>query len=249
MRRDLLVIFACLAAFAALTAALAVGGPLISLDLAIDEWAKAHRPPVAYQVARTANLLGQGGILLAVSVALSAWLALRLRSLVPPLYVAAAAVLIVPTVLGLKTLTERGAPSSRLPAEQTVQLMGPLPPGEYAEGYPGGHAANSILWYAVILALVVGLLRAYGLAAPPTVVRRVVRIAPPLIVIAASTYLSWHWFTDGLAGVALGLAFERTLRLVPWPPPLGDGKRTERTALPDHTEQVGGSEANAPEHG
>jgi hypothetical protein len=216
VRRDLLLIVAYLAAFGILTAALAAGGPLIDLDLAVREWSEAHRPPVADLAARGLNLLGQGGALLAVSAGLATLLALRLRSVIPLLYVVAAAVLIVPTVVLLKGLTERGAPSSPLPPEQTVALMGPLPPGEYAAGYPGGHATNAILWYAVILTLVTALLCAYGRAVPSVTVRPVVRTAPPVIVVAASTYLSWHWFTDGFAGVALGLALERTLHLVPW---------------------------------
>ncbi|MGH3682844.1 MAG: phosphatase PAP2 family protein, partial [Natronosporangium sp.] len=115
----------------------------------------------------------------------------------------------------VKRATERGAPSSPLPAEQTVPLLGPLPPGEYAAGYPSGHAVNTIVWYGVLVLLVSALLDAYrrGTALPPAV-EWTVRLAPPVVVVAAQTYLSFHWLTDSLAGLALGLAIDRALSLL-----------------------------------
>jgi membrane-associated phospholipid phosphatase len=222
VRRDAALAAGFAAGFAALTAALAAGGALLELDLSVQAWVAAHRPPAAEAVARVLNRLGQGGALLGICVALAGWLALvRWRraagwweTLRPPLYVLAAAVLVVPTVLGIKHLTERGAPSSPLPAEQTVRLTGPLPPGEYAEGYPGGHAVNTVVWYGVLLALVVGLSRAYRWAEPPRPVRIAVRVVPPVVVLLTTTYLSFHWLTDSLAGLALGIAIDRVLALL-----------------------------------
>jgi PAP2 superfamily len=210
------------AVFAGITAALAAGGWLIDLDLAAYEWAEAHRPPAAEAVARVLNRLGQGGALLGICAVLSLWLGLlrwrrgagRWRSLQPPLYVLAAAALVVPTVLAVKALTERGAPSAPLPPEQTVRLMGPLPPWLYDAGYPGGHAVNAIVWYGVLLLLASALLRAYGRAAPPLRLQLAIRIAVPVILTATTVYLSFHWLTDSLAGLALGLAIDRVLAML-----------------------------------
>jgi membrane-associated phospholipid phosphatase len=128
----------------------------------------------------------------------------------------------VPPVMVLKRVTERGAPSSELPAEQTVELFGPLPVGEYAAGYPGGHAINAVVWYGVLLALVTVLLAEYHRAGPAAWVRRLVRIGPPVLVLCTTTYLSFHWLTDGLAGLALGLAVDRLLAIArPWLIPSG----------------------------
>lgn len=210
------------ATVAVVTAALAAGGPLIELDLAVREWSEAHRPAPAETVARAANRLGQGGVLLGICGVLTGWLALarwRWRAgwwpvLRPVLYLLVAVLLVYPTVAGLKAATERGAPSSPLPPEQTVALLGPLPPGEYDTGYPSGHAVNTIVWYGVVLLLATALLRGYGRARPPRPVRIGLRVIPPVIVVWAQTYLSFHWLTDSLAGLALGLAIDRSLRLL-----------------------------------
>jgi membrane-associated phospholipid phosphatase len=248
--RDALLAAGSFAVFAGITAGLAAGGPLLELDLAVHDWAQAHRPPAAETVARVLNRLGQGGWLLAICAVLAAWLGWRtsrhhppaptrsgtlpavsgtslewhgrrptmsptsLKGVGPLLYVVAAAVLVVPTVLLIKRFTERGAPSSDLPAEQTVPLLGPLPPGEYAAGYPGGHAVNAVVWYGVLLLLVTALLGEYGRAQPPRPLRVAVRLVPPVVVLGTTTYLSFHWLTDSLAGLSLGLAIDRLLALL-----------------------------------
>lgn len=205
-----------LGAFVVLTAGLAAGGPLWSLDLTVERWAREHRPAAAEAVAAVLNRLGQGGWLLALAVVAGGWLAWRLRTPRPLGYVLVAALLVVPPVLLIKALTARGAPTSRLPPEQTVRLLGPLPPGEYAAGYPSGHVVNTVVWYGVLLLLVTALLRAYGRGDPPLALRRVVRIGPPVIVLATSTYLSYHWVTDGLAGLTYGVFVDQLLRRFRW---------------------------------
>lgn len=227
-RRDALLALLFVAAFAVVTAGLAQRGGLVDLDLAVARWGDAHRPAPIARVARILNRLGQGGVLLVICAVLAGglsvvrwwrgsgwWAAAR-----PLLYVLAAAVLVVSSVLAVKQLTARGAPScAELPLEQTVALTGPaLCPDGYADGYPGGHAVNTIVWYGVMLALVTALLHEYGRAGPPRALRLAIRVAPPVIVIGVSTYLSFHWLTDGLAGLAIGLAIDRILCLLRgWP--------------------------------
>ncbi|MPZ25743.1 MAG: phosphatase PAP2 family protein [Micromonosporaceae bacterium] len=224
MRRDALLVAVSVAAFALLTAALAAGGPLIDLDLAVHEWSDQHRPAAADTVARALNRLGQGGVLLGVCAALAGLLGLVRwrrgagwwRAGQPIGYVLVAAAAVYLSVATVKRATERGAPSSLLPPEQTVPLLGPLPPGEYAAGYPSGHAVNTIVWYGVLVLLASALLHAYrrGGGGLPPVAGWTARLAPPVVVVAAQTYLSFHWLTDSLAGLALGLAIDRALCLL-----------------------------------
>jgi hypothetical protein len=200
--------------FAAITAALAAGTPLIDLDLAVRAWSEAHRPPGAEAAGRALNRFGQGGALAAICLALAGWLALRIRRWWPPLYVIVAAALVGMIVLPVKYLTERAAPSSVLPPEQGVPLFATLPPGEYDTSYPAGHVVNSVVWYGVALLLVTALVRAREPARPwrpPPWLWAVVRVGPVVLLLTTTTYLSFHWLTDGLAGLCLGLLVDRGL--------------------------------------
>ncbi|QSB14377.1 phosphatase PAP2 family protein [Natronosporangium hydrolyticum] len=220
--RDAILATAAAAGFVAITAALAVGGPLLELDLLVREWSEAHRPDWADTLARVFNRIGQGAWLMIISGLLAAWLGWRRRTAGAPwrvvgqplLYGVCTAVMIVPTVLLIKAITHRAAPSSDLPPEQTVELFGSLPAGEYAAGYPGGHVLNTVVWYGVIVALITAVLREYGRGDPPLSVRLAIRLVPFAIVLFTTTYLSFHWLTDGLAGLALGLAIDRLLAVL-----------------------------------
>jgi membrane-associated phospholipid phosphatase len=201
-----------LAGFVALTVALARDS-LLGIDLAVREWADTHGPGGAYQVVRALNFLGQGGWLLTpLAAALAAAVALRARSVRPLLVVAATFVLTYLTIGPLKLWTDRAAPSSTLPPEESVRLFNALPAGEYDMSYPSGHVANAIIWYGTIAVLLSAL--AAGRLSPA--VPRAVRIVPPAILLFSTTYLNFHWLTDGLAALLLGLFLDRLLARVPW---------------------------------
>ncbi|MEU7676307.1 phosphatase PAP2 family protein [Micromonospora taraxaci] len=201
-----------LVGFGALTLALARGA-LLGLDLAVREWAYAHHPAPIYWTARVFNFLGQGGwLLMPVSAALGIAVAWRARTVRPLLLLAGAFVLLYLTVGPLKVLTDRAAPSSDLPPSQSVRIFNDLPPTEYDLSYPSGHVANAIVWYGVIAVLLTALTSG---RLHPTV-HRLIRFAPPAILLVTTTYLNFHWLTDGVAALLLGLFLDRLLRRVPW---------------------------------
>lgn len=206
-----------LAALVGLTLALA-DGHLIGLDLAVREWVFAHQPAPAYWTARVFNYLGQGGWLLTpLSAGLAILVGLRTRSIRPLLVVAGAFVLTYLTIGPAKVLTDRAAPSSKLPPEETVKIFNShLPPDEYDMSYASGHVANAIVWYGVIALLVVALLRTHGRTDPPKATYWLIRVLPPAILFCSTTYLGYHWVTDSVAGLLLGLLLDRVLARVPW---------------------------------
>jgi membrane-associated phospholipid phosphatase len=87
--------------------------------------------------------------------------------------------------------------------------------------YPSGHVENALVWYGVI-ALLLG-----ALVAVPPPVRVALRVIPPIIVFCTTTYLAFHWLTDSIAGLFLGLILTRLMARVPWDavwlPPLPNG--------------------------
>jgi membrane-associated phospholipid phosphatase len=194
-----------LAATAALTGALAAGW-LDGVDSAVHQWCAAHRPQWAYWTARAFNLLGNGGPLAGLCGLVALVLAVRRRSIRPLLPVVFAFALTVVAITPLKMWTDRAAPSSDLP--DRVEIFNALPPGEYDWSYPSGHLVNTIVWYGVLALLLAPWL---GRAA-----RRWLRIAPPAIVFVTTIYLDFHWLTDSMAGVFLGVFLDRLIARVPW---------------------------------
>ncbi|WP_204035670.1 phosphatase PAP2 family protein [Micromonospora qiuiae] len=208
-----------LAALVGLTAALAAG-MLFGIDRAVADWADAHRPTAARWIAIVLNYLGQGTPLTLIAAGLAVLLAVRLRSVRPLLVPVTAFVLTLLTIGPLKVWTARPAPSASskepfLPAERTLPLFQDDLPVRFAQSYPSGHVANAIVWYGVIALLLAPLLAGLGRAMPRALVL-VVRIVPPAVVLGTTTYLGWHWLTDSVAGLLLGLLLDRLLHRVPW---------------------------------
>ncbi|MDM4721096.1 phosphatase PAP2 family protein [Micromonospora sp. WMMA1363] len=208
-----------LAGLVALTTAL-TAGHLFGLDRSVADWSDAHRPAGAYWVARILNHVGQGTPLTLIAAGLGALLAVRLRSVRPMLPPVVAFGLTYLTIGPLKVWTARPAPSASvrepyLPPERTLPLFQDDLPVRFAQSYPSGHVANAIVWYGVIALLIVPVLRGFGRPVPPRLVT-VVRIVPPLVVLCTTTYLGWHWLTDSVAGLLLGLLLDRLLHRVPW---------------------------------
>jgi hypothetical protein len=43
-----------------------------------------------------------------------------------------------------------------------------------------------------------------------------IRIVPPIVVFGTTTYLAFHWITDSVAGLFLGVVLTRLMARVPW---------------------------------
>jgi membrane-associated phospholipid phosphatase len=216
--------------FVALTVALA-SGHLLRLDQDVANWVDGpgHRPPVLYWPARVLNYLGQGGqVLMPVSLLLAAIATWRRHSIRPLIVFAAAFVLTYITIGPLKIWFSRAAPHSKQPTK--VDLFNHhLPPSEYAVGYPSGHVANALVWYGVIAFMVVILT---GRTIPA------IRIVPPVVVFCTTTYLAFHWITDSVAGLFLGVVLTRLMARVPWETmPLPKLRGWERPLVPDPAPQ------------
>ena len=89
--------------------------------------------------------------------------------------------------------------------------------------------ANALVWYGVIAALAGAL--AGGLS-PRTLI--LLRLVPPIVVFCTTTYLAFHWITDSIAGLFLGLVLTRLMARVPWEtmplPRLSRAATTDRRA-------------------
>lgn len=185
--------------------------PVRDLDLAILHWVDGHRPGWAQLAAQLGNRLGQGGLLTLVAGLLAITAAVRRRCawLLGPVVLAflATGVVLAP----LKLFFHRAAPHAFGLAEAPrVRLF------SQSDGlsYLSGHAVNTVVWYGVITLLITTLISPRRLNPAAT---RWLRVTPVVLVGFTATYLGYHWFTDMLAGVCLGVLLDRLLTRVPWP--------------------------------
>ena len=196
--------------FVLLTVALA-NGHLLKLDQDVANWVDGHQPAPLYWSARVLNYFGQGGqVLMPVAILLAGVLTWRRRSVRPLLVFVAAFVLTYLTIGPLKVWFDRAAPGFDGP-DKTV-LFNPYASGVKALSYPSGHLANSLIWYGVIATLLTALL---GAALAPRA-RLAILVLPPVIVFCTTIYTGFHWLTDSIAGILLGLVLTRLMARVPW---------------------------------
>jgi membrane-associated phospholipid phosphatase len=199
-----------IAGFVALTAALA-GGHLLTLDQRVADWAFAHQPGVVHWPARVLNYLGQGGqVLTPVSLILTAVLLHRTRSVRAVFPFVAAFGLTYLTIGPLKIWAGRAAP--RFDGPDKAIMFNPHAEGATAMSYPSGHLGNSLAWYAVLAVLISALLRR-PLTARETYL---IRVVPVVVVFCTTIYTGFHWLTDSVAGVLLGLVLARLIERIPW---------------------------------
>ncbi|WP_245871264.1 phosphatase PAP2 family protein [Asanoa hainanensis] len=204
--------------FALLTGVLAAGG-LLGLDTATHDWVVSHQTQATFWLARVFNFLGQGTPLTLISLAIALFLAVRRRNIWPILPVVAAFLITGIVIMPLKIWTERAAPGYEGP--NAVDLFNStIPAGEYDVSYPSGHLVNTVVWYGVIALLLAPWLNRTA--------RLWLRIAPPAIVFVTTIYLDYHWLTDSVAGVLLGVFISRLIDRVPWQLPSREPQSSDR---------------------
>lgn len=197
-------------AFALVTIPLTWPSPLIDLDVWIRDLSDANRPGWADFIATQTNRLGQGGLLGGIALGIAAIIGWRGRN-VRPLLAFLTAYGMAGAVLALKYGLPRVYPhwpdESRPPyadAAQSVLFTALEPSG----AYPSGHVLNTIVWYGFIVFLV-------GARWNPAL-RRLFLVLPPIIVAFSTTYIGFHWVTDALAALPVGVVILRTVQRIPW---------------------------------
>lgn len=198
---------ASLAAAFALTTLAAAEGWTHPLDEAVSGFFEGIQVQALRWVVYGFNLLGQGSVLMTVSGALTALLLWRTRNwrFALPWVLA---FLFTNAIAGpVKIWSMRDAPSD--PAPFAVEFFNEVAKADgYAMSYPSGHIVNAIVWWGVIVLL--------AARVRPGLPLRLMRVAPPSIVFVTTIYNNYHWVTDNLGGLALGLLIDRLIHRVDW---------------------------------
>lgn len=162
----------------------------VNVDLAVERWAEAHATTFSDAVLGAVTHLGDTPTVLAVGVAIAAYGAWRWRRLAVPLFVLAVVLGQVLISNTIKVVIDRARPELRPRAEFT------------GTSFPSGHTTAATATYlAVALVLAIGTSpRARALLAGAA-------IAIGVAVGSTRVLLGVHWFSDVLAGLAIGWAW------------------------------------------
>jgi hypothetical protein len=176
----------------AVTVDLLKRGRLERMDLRVSEvvsvWDLRHSG--AYWFVWVFTQAGGRGFILLVLAGLVGWLAVRRRTLVPLVRVLVALALLTAVVYSFKWGTGRTAPAY---------------PGSFfhrdGASYPSGHVANAVLMWGVARWQAVE----FGLPARVQRATWLLSILGPVATGVAMVALDFHWVTDALVGVTVGL--------------------------------------------
>jgi membrane-associated phospholipid phosphatase len=193
VRRDL----ALAGALVLLTSALVWWPAVDRLDLTVRDWADSHRPSWIWLLAQSFDRLGESIPLIALTVLLGFAFSWRSRTLQPLLLTAAAPIVNSSLIVALKVWTHRGAPHGG-----GVRLFADSGHTEY----PSGHVANAVVYYSVLALLLSPFL--------PTALHKSLRWVPGPLTLIGTTWLAYHWLTDGIAGLLLGAIAVRLLQRI-----------------------------------
>jgi hypothetical protein len=174
------------------TADLLARGRLERMDLRVSEVVSVWnlRDSSAYWLVWVFTQAGGRGFILIVLAGLVGWLAVRQHTYVPLLRVLVALVLLTAVIYAFKWGTGRTAPAY---------------PGSFfhrdGESYPSGHVANAVLMWGVARWQAVE----FGLSARVQRVTWLLSVLGPVSTGVAMVALDFHWVTDAVVGVAVGL--------------------------------------------
>jgi len=175
-------------------------GPWTHLDGSISRtvrnWGLRHRP-LPYDAVYALTALGaRAAILIAFGpyvLALSIWA----RSIQPLLRFAVALGLLTGAVYAFKFGVGRSAP-----VIDAVHVGG--------ESFPSGHQPNAVLMWGLVASLAVE----FGLPARAVRILSVLRVVAPGLVFLAMILLDFHWLSDMVAGIAVGIGLLAVMRIV-----------------------------------
>jgi hypothetical protein len=176
----------------AVTANLLSRGRLERMDLRVSEVVSAWdlRDSAVYWFVWAFTQAGGRGFILIVLAGLVGWLAVRQRTLLPLLRVLLALALLTVVVYSFKWGTGRTAPAY---------------PGSFfhrdGASYPSGHVTNAVLMWGVARWQAVE----FGLPARAQRAAWLLSVLAPVCTGVAMVALDFHWVTDALVGVAVGL--------------------------------------------
>jgi undecaprenyl-diphosphatase len=182
-----------LAVFALVLADVLLDGPLRQTDLRGHEWVREHVRGGWHVLAYVLVLAGQRFVVVAPLVVAAIASSVRLRSVRPVVVAASVLVVLAVAVPALKALTGRTAPRSGV---DRVFAGG--------SDFPSGHALNGVVLWGLTFSYVAALGGPFA-----AWVRRHRRLLTLLTALAAglgTTGMDYHWWTDVLAGWALGVA-------------------------------------------
>jgi membrane-associated phospholipid phosphatase len=178
-------------AFAALTQDVLGHDDLALRDPQVESWVVAHRTAWLTSAMKIATWLGSNAVLVPLLVAAVVVLIARLREWRR----AALLVIALAGAIGLYDIVKPIVGRSRPPAALWIgQYDGPA--------FPSGHATQAVAFYGM-LAIVLMARRSFRLRALLWSAAALVCLA----VGASRIYLGAHWFTDVLAGCALGVGW------------------------------------------
>ena len=160
----------------------------LEVSAVVSDW--DLRNSDAYWLVWAFTQAGGRGFILIVLAALVGWLGVRRRTLVPLVRVLVALVLLTAVVYAFKYGTGRTAPAY---------------PGSFfhrdGASYPSGHVANAVLMWGVARWQAVE----FGLPAPVQRAAWLLSVLGPLTTGVAMVALDFHWVTDAVVGLAVGL--------------------------------------------
>ena len=192
-----------LAVFVVVTLDVLLGGPLTAFDGVLSRWVHTTglpghgwRRPWQRELDQMVNF-GDREVVATILVVVLVVVCWQARTLLPFLRLAVLAVLTIGTVWGLKATIARPAPSGV--AFEDALLS-----------YPSGHTATSVVLWG-LLAAVVADYRPRSVSAP---VVGVLSWLGPLLTMTGMLLRDYHWFSDLVAGAALGVVLVQAERLV-----------------------------------
>ncbi|GAB3434079.1 phosphatase PAP2 family protein [Flindersiella endophytica] len=187
------------AALVAVTVLAWAAGPVSALDQLVARWMEALQSPAGSEILRALNSLGRLEFLAGLLVCVAMTTARRTGSWIPVSQAAFTVLAGNLVVSGLKLLTARPAPAAGV----VDFLAGGV-------SYPSGHVTNAVAAGGCLLALTASRFSAPEQPAGLTRCIQVAAVALPVVVSVAVLYLGYHWLTDVLAGLAIGVLVNST---------------------------------------